>query len=38
MTMKITEVAKTVSVKNPHNVDVRKVFKSAQYLCRDYYP
>lgn len=24
--MKITECAKTASVKNPHNVDVRKVF------------
>jgi quercetin dioxygenase-like cupin family protein len=28
MTVKITEVAKTASVKNPHNVDVRKVFES----------
>jgi quercetin dioxygenase-like cupin family protein len=26
--MKITEVAKTASIKNPHNVDVRKVFES----------
>ena len=26
--MKITEVAKTASIKNPHNVDVRKAFES----------
>jgi quercetin dioxygenase-like cupin family protein len=26
--MKITEVAKTASVKNPHDVDVRKVFEA----------
>ena len=26
--MKITEFAKTASVKNPHNVDVRKIFDS----------
>ena len=26
--MEITEVAKTASVKNPHNVDVRKVFEA----------
>ena len=26
--MKITEVAKLASIKNPHNVDVRKIFES----------
>ena len=26
--MKITEVAKVASIKNPHNVDVRKIFES----------
>jgi quercetin dioxygenase-like cupin family protein len=26
--MKITEVAKIASIKNPHNVDVRKIFES----------
>ncbi len=26
--MKITEVAKTASAKNPHNVDLRKIFES----------
>ena len=26
--MKITEVAKLTSIKNPHNVDVRKIFES----------
>jgi quercetin dioxygenase-like cupin family protein len=28
MTMKITEVAKLASIKNPHNVDVRRIFES----------
>jgi quercetin dioxygenase-like cupin family protein len=28
MTMKITEVSKLASIKNPHNVDVRRIFES----------
>jgi mannose-6-phosphate isomerase-like protein (cupin superfamily) len=28
MTMKITEIAKVASSKNPHNVDLRKIFDS----------